>query len=165
MSARRVPDSGLVAPESVCLSQTSHRDGRITDDFARWDSCGIPSIWHSPTTRQPGGNPRRNRHMRDPGFAPGCRVVALTAVLVAGHPGDLPQCEARAPQIAKISWAIKQAVGLAVDPLAFTALTRLLPARACDARPAQPARRRPDRSAGANSSKPPTKDHRVAESA
>jgi hypothetical protein len=36
----------------------------------------------------------------------------------------------------KIFWAIKQAVGLAVDPLAFTALTRLLPARACGAHPA-----------------------------
>jgi hypothetical protein len=26
-------------------------------------SCGIPSIWHSPTTRHPGGNPRRNRRV------------------------------------------------------------------------------------------------------
>jgi hypothetical protein len=68
-------------------------------------SCGIPSIWRSPTTRQPGGSPRQNWCVRRLALPPGWRVVALqevegmphpgppdpaAAVLVAGHPGELP---------------------------------------------------------------------------
>jgi hypothetical protein len=59
----------------------------------------------SPTTRQPGGSPRRNRCVRRPALPPGCRVVALgeveetphaaqlglvAAVLPVAHLGDLP---------------------------------------------------------------------------
>ena len=33
-------------------------------DLARSGLGGIPSIWRSPTTRQLGGSPRRNRRMR-----------------------------------------------------------------------------------------------------
>jgi hypothetical protein len=65
------------------------------------------------------------------GSAPGCRVVALeggrgdapaqpglaAAVLVVGHLGDLPARRGHNLQIAKIYRAIKQAVGLAIDPL------------------------------------------------
>src|SRR6185312_15226897 len=76
-----------------------------TDDLARWESCGIPSTWRSPTTRHPGGSPRRNRYLACLALPPGCRVVALGGgrrdatpcphppvppALVAGHPGDLP---------------------------------------------------------------------------
>jgi hypothetical protein len=85
--------------------QAPQRGDVIADDFARWGSCGVPSIWRSPTTRQPGGSPRPNRCVRRLALPPGCRVVALgevdgmphpahpgsaAAVLVAGHPGDLP---------------------------------------------------------------------------
>jgi len=38
--------------------------------------CGIPSIWRSPTTRQPGGSPRRNRRVHHLALPPGWRVVA-----------------------------------------------------------------------------------------
>ncbi len=41
VSARRAPDSGLRAPESVYLTQVPHCDGGISD-LARWDSCGCP---------------------------------------------------------------------------------------------------------------------------
>jgi hypothetical protein len=43
-------------------------------------SCGIPSIWRSPTTRQPGGQPSTNRRVRNLALPPGCRVVALREV-------------------------------------------------------------------------------------
>jgi hypothetical protein len=48
-----------------------------TDDLARWEPCGIPSTWHSPTTRRPGGSPRRNRQRPHVALPPGRRVVAL----------------------------------------------------------------------------------------
>jgi hypothetical protein len=46
-------------------------------DLARWGTCGLPSIWRSPTARRPGGSPRRNRRVRCLALPPGCRVVAL----------------------------------------------------------------------------------------
>jgi hypothetical protein len=48
-----------------------------TDDFARWESCGSPSAWRSPTARHLGGSPRRNRCLARLALPPGCRVVAL----------------------------------------------------------------------------------------
>lgn len=57
--------------------QVPHRGGMTTDDLSRWELCGIPSTsWHSPTTRHPGGSPRRNRSVRCLALPPGCRVVA-----------------------------------------------------------------------------------------
>jgi hypothetical protein len=48
--------------------------------LARWELCGIPSTWQRPTTRQPGGSPRRNRSVRCLAPPPGWRVVALREV-------------------------------------------------------------------------------------
>jgi hypothetical protein len=55
-------------------------------DLVRWGSCGIPSIWHSPTTRHPGGNPRWNRCVRRLALPLGCRVVALREIDGMPHP-------------------------------------------------------------------------------
>jgi hypothetical protein len=66
--------------------QALQRGDVITDDLARWGSCGIPSIWRSPTTRQPGGSPRPNRCVRRQALPPGCRVVALGEVDGMPHP-------------------------------------------------------------------------------
>jgi hypothetical protein len=43
-------------------------------------SCGIPSIWRSPTTRQLGGSPRQNWCVGRLALPPGWRVVALQEV-------------------------------------------------------------------------------------
>ncbi|MGH3845502.1 MAG: hypothetical protein ACRDS0_29350, partial [Pseudonocardiaceae bacterium] len=53
--------------------------------------CGVPSIWRSPTTRQPGGSPRRNRRVRHLALLPGWRVVALREVDGMPHPAHLTQ--------------------------------------------------------------------------
>jgi hypothetical protein len=45
--------------------------------LVRWGLCGVPSIWCSPTTRHPGGSPRRYRRVRRLALPPECRVVAL----------------------------------------------------------------------------------------
>jgi hypothetical protein len=47
------------------------------DDLARWEPCGIPSTWRSPTARRPGGSPRRDRQWPRVALPPGRRVVAL----------------------------------------------------------------------------------------
>ena len=57
-----------------------------TDDLARWESCGIPSTWRSPTARHPGGSPRRNRCLARLALPPGCRAVALGEVSGMPHP-------------------------------------------------------------------------------
>jgi hypothetical protein len=70
-------------PGQVFHDQALQRDSGIIDerrndtDLARWDSCGIPSAWRSPTTRRPRGSPRRNRCVRHVALPLGCRVVAL----------------------------------------------------------------------------------------
>jgi hypothetical protein len=66
-----------------------HQFNVLTDNLARWESCGIPSTWHSPTTRQPGGSPRRNRHVRRRALSPGWRVVAPWEVDGMPHPTRL----------------------------------------------------------------------------
>jgi hypothetical protein len=48
-----------------------------TEDLARWGLWGIPSAWRSPTTRRPGGSPRRDRQWPRVALPPGRRVVAL----------------------------------------------------------------------------------------
>lgn len=48
----------------------------ITDDLYA-AAGGIPSVWRSPTTRQPGGSPRRDQGVRGAALSPGWRVVAL----------------------------------------------------------------------------------------
>jgi hypothetical protein len=53
-----------------------HRLTVIIDDLGRWRSCGIPSVWRSPTARQPGGSPRRDRYVPRVALSPGWRVVA-----------------------------------------------------------------------------------------
>jgi hypothetical protein len=53
--------------------------------------CGIPSIWRSPTTWQPGGSPRRNRRVRHLALPPGWRVVALREIDGMPHPAHLTQ--------------------------------------------------------------------------
>ena len=64
-----------------CDHKVSKRSAvSMITDLARWCSCGVPSTWHSPTTRQRGGSPRRNRHVRRPALPPGWRVVALQEV-------------------------------------------------------------------------------------
>ena len=70
-----------------------HQLDVITDDLARWGSCGVPSTWRSPTTRQPGGSPQQNRCVRCPALPPGWRVVALWEVDGMPHPAHpvLPQ--------------------------------------------------------------------------
>jgi hypothetical protein len=85
-----------------------HRLTVITYDLGRWWPCGIPSVWRSPTTRQPGGSPRRDRRVGRIALPPGWRVVALgggrgdatpcllgptAAALMAGYPGGLPPGE------------------------------------------------------------------------
>jgi hypothetical protein len=55
--------------------------------------CGIPSIWRSPTTRQPGGSPHRNRCVRGLAPPPGWRVVALQEVEGMPHPAYLTQSQ------------------------------------------------------------------------
>lgn len=42
-----------------------------TDDLARWEPCGIPSAWRSPTARRPGGSPRRDRRQSSGSSVPG----------------------------------------------------------------------------------------------
>jgi hypothetical protein len=54
--------------------------------LARWESCGIPSSWHRPTTRLPGGSIPAHRRSRLPGLPPGSRVVALGEVGEMPHP-------------------------------------------------------------------------------
>ena len=49
-------------------------------------SCGIPSTWHRPTTRRPGGSPRRVVSLRRAALPPGRRVVALREVDGMPHP-------------------------------------------------------------------------------
>jgi hypothetical protein len=56
-----------------------HQRNVITDDLAR-GSCGVPSTWRRPTTRQLGGSPRRSRRVHCPALPPGWRVVALWEV-------------------------------------------------------------------------------------
>jgi hypothetical protein len=91
-------------------------------DLGRWGSCGIPSTWHSPTTRHPGGNLRQNRRVHRLALPPGCRVVALREVdgmphpahppsrsnFEAGIPEICPPGEGMGLQIDKIFWATKQ---------------------------------------------------------
>ena len=48
--------------------------------------CGIPSTWHRPTTRRPGGSPRRTRTVPRAALPLGCRVVALREVVGMPHP-------------------------------------------------------------------------------
>jgi hypothetical protein len=62
-------------------------DVLLTTDLARWGWWGIPSAWQSPTTRQAGGSPRRNRRVCRPALSPAWRVVALR-----GGRGDAPPC-------------------------------------------------------------------------
>ena len=75
--------------------------------------CGIPSIWRSPTTRQPRGSASTEPSCAVCLTLPsGCPVVALgevegmphpaqpgpaAAVLVAGYPGDLPARRGHGP--------------------------------------------------------------------
>ncbi len=82
-------------------------------------------MWHCPTTRQPGGSPRRNRHMRRAALPPGWRVVALEGGRgdAAPRPPDSPRhffwwlaipetCppgEGTVVEIDKIFWETKQA--------------------------------------------------------
>ena len=53
--------------------------------------CGIPSIWRSPTTRQPGGSPQQNWCVRRLALPLGWRVVALREVEGMPHPAHLTQ--------------------------------------------------------------------------
>jgi len=63
----------------------------------RRGSCGIPSTWHSPTTRRPGGSPRRVVTLPRAALPPGRRVVALREVDGMPHPAATP-CAATPPQ-------------------------------------------------------------------
>jgi len=49
-----------------------------TQPHVRW--CGIPSTWRSPTTRRPGGSPRRHATSPQSALPAGRRVVALGEV-------------------------------------------------------------------------------------
>jgi hypothetical protein len=55
-----------------------------TDDLECWGSCGIPSAWHRPPTRLPGGSIPAHRRPSFPGLPPGSRGVAL------GEVGGMP---------------------------------------------------------------------------
>lgn len=46
-------------------------------DPARWGSCGIPSIWRSPTARRSGGSPQCDQQRPRVALPPCRRVVAL----------------------------------------------------------------------------------------
>ena len=65
-----------------------HQLNEITDDHLRAGSRGASRRqWRSPTTRRPGGSPRRNRRVRRPALPPGWRVVAPW-----GGRGDATPC-------------------------------------------------------------------------
>jgi hypothetical protein len=59
-------------------------------ELARRKPCGIPSAWHSPTTRCPGGSTPLNHRPSMPGLPPGHRVVALGEVDGMPHPPPTP---------------------------------------------------------------------------
>ncbi len=95
----------------------------ITNDLSRWRSWGIPSAWRSPTTRQPGGSPRRDRCIRHVALPPGWRVVALGEAEGMPHPTHpaqpqqfwwlaipevCPPGEGTVVETDKIFWEIKQ---------------------------------------------------------
>lgn len=91
-----VAQSGLPGGMLSLLLRVSHYfltfDGPATApgiDLARWGLGGIPSIWCSPSTRQPGGGPRRNRHMHRLALLSGWRVVALREIDRMSHPNPL----------------------------------------------------------------------------
>jgi hypothetical protein len=56
------------------------------DDLARWELCGISSIWRSPTARRPRGSPRRDRRRSGGALPLGCRVVARGEIDGMPHP-------------------------------------------------------------------------------
>jgi hypothetical protein len=82
------------------------------------------AVWHLVDLAQPDhtaarGQPSTNRCVRRLALPPGCRVVALgevdempypaqpglaAAILVAGHLGDLPQCESREAAVVAVGW-------------------------------------------------------------
>ena len=66
-----------------------------TDDLARWELCGIPSAWRSPTARCSGGSPRRDRRRSHVALPPGRRVVALREVERMSHPAHPAQPQQR----------------------------------------------------------------------
>jgi hypothetical protein len=100
-----------------------HQLSVITDHFRRCGSWGIPSAWRSPTARQPGGSPRRDRCVRRVALLPGWRVVALEGGRGDAHPAHLaqrqqfwwlaipevcPPGEGTVVEIDKIFWETKQ---------------------------------------------------------
>ena len=68
----------VVVMPFCCLATTS--------DLARWESCGIPSTWRSPTARQPEGSISPYRRQACQALPSGCRVVALWEVDGMPHP-------------------------------------------------------------------------------
>jgi len=61
----------------------------VTTDLARWEPCGIPSAWWSPTARCSGGSPRRDRRGPPVALPPERRVVALGRSTGCPHPAQL----------------------------------------------------------------------------
>ena len=94
-------------------------------DLARRGLGGIPSIWHSPTTRQPGGSPRRNRRMRHLALLPGWRVVALQEIDGMPHPTHLTQVAAALwPAILEICPPGEGTFWLRADPIRSSTATQ-----------------------------------------
>jgi hypothetical protein len=71
-----------IVPPSQCLA--------TTDDRQRWEPCGIPSSWHRPTMRLPGGSIPAHRRTSLPSLPPGSCVVALGQVDGMPHPAHPP---------------------------------------------------------------------------
>jgi hypothetical protein len=81
------------------LRRISGAEGGVgIDDLARWELCGVPSTWHRPTTRRPGGTIPAYRRSCLPGVPPVRRVVALGEVGGMPHPVTLT-----APGLALVS--------------------------------------------------------------
>ena len=78
----------------------SDRRGRgdTGTDLAHWEPWSIPSTWHRPTTRRPGGTIPAYRRSCLPGVPPVRRVVALGEVGGMPHPVTLT-----APGLALVS--------------------------------------------------------------
>jgi hypothetical protein len=76
-NAHRLRSFSVIWTDFVTIKcPNDHQFNATIDDLAHWGLCGVPSTWHRPTTRQPGGSPRRNRSVRHPALPPGWRVVA-----------------------------------------------------------------------------------------